>query len=148
MALVRNSIKGWSLYWISADGDEDCFVVARNSRSAARVEVEYSGFDPGDVSAIRVKPIPPNVLIAWRRQRTTRKAPLALPWYADKWLLTRLGARFRDRDGVEETLLDSVVYSRGTERPTAPREIRAKFLEKFKAEPAFRRFGREDKYSP
>lgn len=144
---MRTRKSGWSLYWIVADGEEDCFVVARNSRSAERVEIEYSGFEVGDVSAIRVKSIPPSTLVAWRRHRVSEKKPLELPWYADEWVLKRLGARFRNRNDVEETLIDSVVYSRDGEGPAAPREIGAKFLEKFRADPAFQRFGRHDKFT-
>lgn len=35
----------WNLYWVESDGIEDCFVVARNSRSACRVEIDENGFD-------------------------------------------------------------------------------------------------------
>ena len=119
---------GFSLYWIIADGAEDCFVVARNSRSALLLEANYSGFDPAELSAVRVKPIKPRQLSAWlKRRRSGSEAP-NLPWYADRWLLTKLGARFRERGAIEETLIDSVVYSQGGEHPIDPRTIGTAFL--------------------
>ena len=51
---------------MTSDGDEDCFVVARNSRSAQRVEIDYCGFDPGEVKAVRVKPIAKETLRQWK----------------------------------------------------------------------------------
>lgn len=30
----------WKLYWVASDGLEDCFVVAKNSRSAKKIEKE------------------------------------------------------------------------------------------------------------
>jgi len=49
----------WTLYWVevSRSPSESCFVVARNSRSAAAIERSASGFDPGDVEATRVMPV-------------------------------------------------------------------------------------------
>jgi hypothetical protein len=46
---------------VSSDGYEDCFVVARNRRSAARVELDMNGFDPDDVEAERIGIVPREV---------------------------------------------------------------------------------------
>jgi hypothetical protein len=145
----RSVYSGWSLYWVSSDGDEDCFVVARNSRSAKRVDVEYCGFDSDEVEATRIKAIPEKMLRDWEKRRVgnTSRRP-ALPWYADNWLLRRLGASFRDREELSETLIDDVVYTNSPDGPVPPRSIGRKFLAEFGAVKAFKRYGHEDRYSP
>ncbi len=41
-----------NLYWLSMPSpEEDCFVIARNSRSAAVFEEQETGFESGDVRA-------------------------------------------------------------------------------------------------
>jgi hypothetical protein len=54
----------WNLYWVESDGIEDCFVVARNARSACRVETAMNGFEPAEVRAIRVMRIPDKVCLS------------------------------------------------------------------------------------
>ena len=34
----------WKLYWVAFDGFEDCFVVAKNLRSAREIEKEINDF--------------------------------------------------------------------------------------------------------
>jgi len=138
---------GWNLYWVTSDGEEDCFVVARNSRSAARVEVDYCGFDRGDVAAIRVKSVPKPILQRWEAHRRKEGYKLSLPWYADQWLLKRLGATFRKRGFISETLIDEVVYTNDPNGPVRPRSIGRRFVAEFKAMKAFQRYGHEDRYS-
>lgn len=141
--------KGWNLYWVSSDGEEDCFVIARNARSAARVDADYCGFDAADLSVTRVRAIPSQVAMAWKRRRIReKKGRVGWPWYADRWLLQKLSAHFRERDGVAETLIDEVVYSQGGDGPAPPRPIGRKYLEEFRAEKKFTSYGHEDTYSP
>jgi len=139
---------GWNLYWVSSDGEEDCFIVARNSRSAARVEANYCGFETTDLTVHRVKPVPASVLRAWETRSTKEGNHHPCPWYADRWLLRKLGADFREREYVSETLIDDIVYANGSEGPVRPRTIGRKHLEEFRAVKAFVRYGHEDRYSP
>src|SRR6266850_2117546 len=143
----RDRSSGWSLYWVTSDGDEDCFVVARNSRSAVRVEVDYCGFDREDVTAIRVESIPKGTLRGWEAHRARESVRQPLPWYADQWLLKRLGAVFRERADLSETLIDDVVYTNSPNAPVPPRTIGRRFITEFKAVKAFQRYGHEDRYS-
>lgn len=124
------SHSGWNLYWVSYDGEEDCFTVARNSRSARRVDADYCGFESGDAHAVRVKAIPTGILRSWERRREKYGYRQPLPWYADDWLLRRLGATFRDRDQLSETLIDDVVYTNGPDGPVRPRIIGRRYLGK------------------
>src|SRR5574340_738860 len=137
---------GWNLYWASSDGDEDCFIVARNSRSAERVEVEYCGFERGDVRATRVKSIPQKLLHEWEKRRAKVQHHHPLPWYADDWLLHRLVAAFRQRDHLSETLIDNVLYANYRQGPVGPRVIGRRHLAEFQAVKAFQRYGHEDRY--
>lgn len=113
----------WSLYWVSSDGEEDCFVVARNSRSAAKHDAEYCGFGHADMRVERVKPIPSALMRSWITHRTKANPTFELPWYADDWLLRQLGAQFRTRKSLNETLIDDVVYTQGEAGPFPPRTI-------------------------
>ena len=112
----------WKLYWVASDGYEDCFVVAKNSRSAARIEVSTNGFEYSDLRATRIMDIPDafekkaNTLYRkWfkehGRNQTRQKELRAWPGYAENWLLTALGARFRDIDETSQILLNGTVYS-------------------------------------
>lgn len=113
----------WKLYWVESNGYEDCFVVAKNSRSARSVEVHNNGFDISEISAIRIMDIPDILeeqavkkFREWSKLHAPSQADRAnlhtWPWYADKWLLEGLGAQFRTMDDEEQTLLRDVVYAR------------------------------------
>jgi hypothetical protein len=144
---AKSTHSGWNLYWASSDGDEDCFIVARNSRSAERVDVEHCGFERGDVRATRVKSIPNKLFHEWEKRRAKAQHCHPLPWYADDWLLRRLGAAFRQREHLSETLIDDVVYTNDPEGPVRPRIIGRRYLTEFQAVKAFQRYGHEDRYS-
>ena len=113
----------WKLYWVESDGYEDCFVVAKNSRSAKSVEIQMNDFYSTDVVVTRILEIPDNFEVTANekfRKWSKEHAPQQVsnhnlhywPWYADKWLLEALGAQFREIDGVDQVLLRDVVYSR------------------------------------
>lgn len=138
----------WNLYWVSSDGEEDCFVVARNLRSAARVDADHCGFDASDLTVSRVKAVPEPLARLWEKKGRKEGHYHPWPWYADRWLLRKLGARFREREGLSETLIDDVVYSNGSDGPVRPRLVGRKYLEEFRAVKAFARYGHEDRYSP
>jgi len=62
-------------------------------------------------------------------------------------LLKRLGAVFRERADLSETLIDDVVYTNSPNAPVPPRTIGRRFITEFKAVKAFQRYGHEDRYS-
>lgn len=52
-------MKKWKLHRISSSFPiEDCFVIAKTARQAARLEEDEDGFNPGDVTTERVMTIP------------------------------------------------------------------------------------------
>ena len=138
---------GWNLYSVVSDGDEDCFVVARNIRSALRVEAEYCGFDPTELSVYRVKPIPAPIVTAYAKRSANENRHHRWTWYADDWLLRKMGAQFGERESLLEVLIDDVVYTRGADDPVQPRTIGRKYLTEFRANKAFAHYGQEDHYS-
>lgn len=113
----------WKLYWVESDGFEDCFVVAKNSRSAAYVEISMNGFDKDMVKATRIMGIPDEYekiandrFREWSKEHAPEQVKkddlCAWPDYARKWLLSVLGAQFRNINGEEQTLLQDRVYGR------------------------------------
>lgn len=99
----------WNLYWVESDELEDCFVVARNSRSARRIEINMNGFDPDQVHAIKIMRIPETV--ERRFNKKSKKSDHTWPWYIyGKAFFQAISASFRRIDGKEEMLLDDVVY--------------------------------------
>lgn len=126
----------WKLYWVASDGLEDCFVVAKNSRSAARIEKDMNGFDSEDLSVTRIMDIPdkyeniankkfhewskkhhcnehlsPNMLVAW-------------PYYAEEWLLEELGVEYRTIEGKKEILINDMVITDGLIYPVGIRAMK------------------------
>jgi len=143
---AKDRPSGWGLYWVASDGFEDCFVVARNSRSAKRIERDTNGFGPA-LYVERVAPIATSVERAYRRRCTKDPALPCWPWYADHWLLMRLGAQFRAIDGLTETLLNDTVYTSGGE-PRLPRLVGEKFVRAFRKDPQVAGYLEEDSYAP
>lgn len=143
MPRIYNKAKstGWHLYWVFSDGLEDCFVVARNIRSAIKVEREMNGFDINEVGAHHVCRIPEAV--AEPLLSKYKKKKIEWPWYGWADLLKKLGAEYREIDGRQETLIDGTVYSGGY----VPRVIGARFLREFTKNKTLASFGEEDHYS-
>lgn len=53
------STKRFSLYWVTtADGSEDCFIVAASANAAARFLETHEGYDPDDADAEHVVDLP------------------------------------------------------------------------------------------
>ena len=124
---VKSKYWGWHLYWVHSDGLEDCFVVARNIRSAIKIERDMNGFDLDEVGAIHVCKIPEKTAKSELSKKS--KDLKHWPWYGYKSLLIRLGAEFREINGRTEYLIDGVVYSEGE----PPRIIGRKFIKEFLA---------------
>ncbi len=132
--LYKKYLSGWSLYWVASDGFEDCFVVARNSRSARRIEMDMNGFDADDLTVHRVKSIPIEIMRAYERRRRKDSELPSWPWYPNEWFLKKLGAQFRVLDGREEALIDDVFYTTNSQRSIKPRSIGAKGLREMQKE--------------
>lgn len=116
-------MSSWHLYWVESDGLEDCFVVARNSRSACRIERDMNGFGPDQVSAQRIARIPLEAQKSYEKTDIFKER--GWPWYAfGKQLFEDLGAEFRTIDQTKEMLLEEVVYEIHDYRPT---EIRRSY---------------------
>ena len=99
----------WYLYWVESDGIEDCFVIARNSRSARSIEYHMNGFEFSEVQATKIMRIPTPVEVSYRKSRKHKEYPW--PEYAaEKDFFKALGAQFRTIDDCEEMLLEDVVY--------------------------------------
>ncbi|MER8486066.1 hypothetical protein [Mesorhizobium sp. M1322] len=100
----------WHLYWVTSDGYEDCFVAAKNSRSARCVECRENDFELGEVIAERIVSIPENVVRNYKRQDRYKKNPW--PWYVyGRKIFKDLGAEFRNIENTEEMLLCDIVFS-------------------------------------
>lgn len=113
----------WKLYWVESDGYEDCFIVAKNSRSAVCVEVNLNDFDPMDLKASRIMDVSDkyekiaNYLFRrWSRIHASEQAKQSSlrewPYYARDWLLKALGAKFRNLNEDKQILLMDRVYGR------------------------------------
>lgn len=144
---AKTHARGWNLYWVVSDGVEDCFIVARSSRSARRIERDDAGWDDDEVSAQRVLSIPRRIELAYVRRLSKGTSILAWPNYADDWLLSRLGTATRERDGRLETLLDGVVYTRGPDGPTPPRPIGMRAVRELRSHPVLGQYGEEDTWT-
>ncbi len=132
---------GWHLYWVYSDGLEDCFVVARNVRSAKKVECDMNGFESNEVGAVHVCRISES--IARRQLAEYKKDKVEWPWYGWDGLLKKLGAEYREVDGQHETLIDDVVYSQGC----TPRIIGARFINEFRQDKLIADYGEEEHFS-
>lgn len=110
----------WNLYWvhIPGDADEDCFVVARTPREAARFEQDNSGFGEGAAKARLVRRLPKaleNAEVQAHRQRLEsagkwgKRGTRRHPWpdYArdDEAVLNYFGATSHFRLGRKTTVI-------------------------------------------
>lgn len=119
----------WKLYWVASDGDEDCFVVAKNSHSARRIEKEMNGFNDDDLSVTRVMDVPDEYEIIadkkfreWSLENNCNThlnidELTAWPYYAEDWLLEKLGVDYRYIDDHKEFLINDIVYAPGNIYP-------------------------------
>lgn len=115
----------WKLYWVASNGIEDCFVVAKNSRSAKRLEKETNGFNEDDITVTRIIDVPDKYekeankrFREWSIKNNCNmhldinELP-AWPYYAEDWLLEELGAEIRYINETKQILIDDTVYSKG-----------------------------------
>ena len=110
-------MNGWKLYWVEvlSSPDENCFVIAKNKTSAAKYEVDSSGFNRGDACAEFVAYIPNRLEnIALRNYRNNERFNInEHPWpgYAKPWILKALGSEFFVQDGNNVTVINGIKYS-------------------------------------
>jgi len=138
-------MSAWYLYWVESDGLEDCFIVARNSRSAFRIEKDMNDFRRHEVGVTKLLKIPKRIENSFTNR--CRKSPdkyTAWPWYADSSLLKELGAEFRVIDGREEMLLEDVVYEWSNDCPTKSRTIGRRALEELRLDPQLSNYDHND----
>ena len=105
----------WKLYWVASDGLEDCFVVAKNFRSARRIEKEMNGFDDVDLKVTRIMNIPDEYeevankkFRKWEKEQRCNEhlninTLISWPYYAEEWLLEKLGAEYRTIEGENKS---------------------------------------------
>lgn len=116
----------WYLYWVTSDGYEDCFVVARNAQGAKSLECMQNGFPWSILKAKRIIEVPERynkienyLWIRWSRVHAPEQAKIPNiqlnAYYAKKWLLERLGAKWRVIDGLKQMLLLDTVYAHDEE---------------------------------
>lgn len=130
----KNS-KQWHLYWVESDGLEDCFVVARNARSATSVEIHMNGFDPCEVHATRIVRLSRNIERFYLKENPDQQWP---GYVYGKDLFEKLGTQFRVIDGRQEMLLEDVVYEIDEYVPcgsTRKRSIGQKAVRELKSDP-------------
>ncbi|MDR0841458.1 MAG: hypothetical protein LBN26_08790 [Christensenellaceae bacterium] len=113
----------WKLYWVASDGLEDCFVVAKNSKSAAKIEKDMNGFDSDELSVTRIMDIPDQYedianekFREWSKkhhcnQHLDQETLVAWPYYAGDWLLEALGVRYRIIKEKKEILINDTVIT-------------------------------------
>lgn len=112
----------WNLYWVETPAsEENCFVVAKNARSAAHCEEENSGFNPGDCNAKLVRSLPSRLQVSVAASGSSPQADDGMQWkpghlsagYAPESLLKKLGAEFKIREAANITVLDRQEYRAG-----------------------------------
>jgi len=98
------------LYWVRAgDAIENCFVIAKTARSAARLEEAESGFNPYDCSAELVRPLSTEQVRLARKLRSQEmNTPMKedVPDYVAESFISRLGAVRKIQEGRSVTFLD------------------------------------------
>lgn len=145
--MLQSRKSGWNLYWISYDGDEDCFVVAKNSRSARCYDASFCGYDYQYSTATRACHIDKATFSKAKARATKQGRKLEWPHHADDWLLRSVGARIRFVDEVKEVLIDGTVFTHNFEYPILPRDIGIKNYKSIRNDPIFKD-REEDIYSP
>lgn len=103
-----------------SDGYEDCFVIAKNSRSARHVDVEMNGFNYSDTSAFMISSIPDDLekvanrkFLNWSKKNApnqVNKDLKAWPDYAPNWVLDKIGALRRTVNGERQVLINDYVF--------------------------------------
>lgn len=102
----------WGLYWVFIESapEENCFVVAKNSKSASALEESGSGFDPGETESVRIETIPAELEekvvkehqeMLKKLSKKERESRSKYPWpdYARDNVLNFFGIKFRSYDG-------------------------------------------------
>jgi len=90
----------WNLYWVESDGLEDCFIVAKNSRSARSVDMHMCGFPFSMTKATKICNVPREIeqgqIERERKEHPEYAGRHPWPWYAYEEVLTELGLEKRE----------------------------------------------------
>lgn len=131
---------------MASGGEEDCFVVARNKRSAAKLHADYCGFEPNELLVEQVASLLATIVRSFHKRQTKKGKAKLEPWYTDDELLEDIGAEFREIDGKTETLVNEVVYTTNSGYTVPPRMIGERFLRDLKSQSWYQEYGDEDVY--
>lgn len=146
MKRVVGKFDRWCLYWVAYDGEEDCFVVARNLKSAAAFDADYCGYCADDAISLKVVSIPTSkAKTFFKRSSVTQNSPPG-PRHADGKLIKSLGGKQREIDGVIETKFGDLVFTTGSDYIVLPREIGRTFLNNLQRMDLYTQIGEEDSY--
>lgn len=146
MKRVVGKYDRWCLYWVAYDGEEDCFVVARNSKSAAVFDADFCGYCADDAISLKAASIPtPKARKFFMRSSAAQNIPPG-PRHADGKLIKSLGGDQREIDGVIETKFGDLVFTTGSDYIVPPREIGRTFLKNLQRMDLYTQIGEEDSY--
>ena len=122
--LGEEKLSNWNLYWVMSDSEDDCFVVAKTSRSAKSVEFHTCGLDWSELRAEKIMQIPRDIeLQYWQYVKASGNKEHGWPSYARRNLLNLLKTEFRVLDGIEHMRLNDVVYEVGDDGFVRVRDI-------------------------
>ena len=136
----------WCLYWIAYDGEEDCYVVARNWRSALSYDANYCGYNPEYAAVAKVVSIPASKARFFFKRKSRGEKISAAPRHADNQLIKSLGGEQRNSEEGLETRFDDLVYTTEAADTAYPREIGSRFLKNLHKSQLYKGFGEEDSY--
>jgi len=111
----------WRLYWVTCpSGEENCFVIAKNTRQAASFEEGGSGWDSGECRAELIQTVPTSVIAKIKKDRkaielergssSRARTDELFPAYAHNWVLELLGAKLRVIAGKDTVFLKEKKY--------------------------------------
>lgn len=136
----------WCLYWVAYDGEEDCYVVARNWRSALSYDANYCGYNPDYAAVAKVVSIPASKARAFFKRKSGEGKISVGPRYADNQLIESLGGQQRNSEDGLETRFDDLVFTTEAVNTVYPREIGHRFLKNLYKSDLYKQIGEDDSY--
>ena len=136
----------WNLYWVAYNGEEDCFVVARNWRSAISLDASYCRYSPEHASAAKVISRPSSKAKSFYKRISSENKIFAVPRHADNQLIGSWGGEQRESEVGLETKFDDLVFTTEAAETIYPREIGGRFLKNLHDFDLYKQFGEEGTY--
>lgn len=137
----------WNLYWVGYDGEEDCFVIARNSRSAGCYDASCCGYDSQDNIVVRVTAVPEATARNIFRRPADDGYVGARVRFADDFAVEKLGGSRRNLESRTETRFGDVVFTTNAAKTVPPRYIGRTYVKKLTSSQLYTDLGDEDIYS-